>query len=144
MMLGALVSLALVAASCGDDDDEGSSSTEAEAGGDTTPEAAAPEDTAAPDTTAAPDDTAAPDTSAPDEGGGAADGEGIKLGIMAECEGAFGGFNEDVQAGVALAMINEAGATSNSRTTALDGFTGAERWWSADRGGQRRLRRRHR
>ena len=27
-------------------------------------------------------------------------GEGIKLGIMAECEGAFGGFNEDVLAGV--------------------------------------------
>ena len=44
---------------------------------------------------------------------------------MAECEGAFGGFNEDVQAGVALAMINEAGATSNSPTTATDGFTGA-------------------
>ena len=44
---------------------------------------------------------------------------------MAECEGAFGGFNEDVQAGVALAMINEAGATSNSRTTATEGFSGA-------------------
>ena len=44
---------------------------------------------------------------------------------MAECEGAFGGFNEDVQAGAALAMINDAGAKSNSRTTATDGFTGA-------------------
>ena len=125
MMLGALVSLALVAASCGDDDDEGSASTEAETAGDTTAETATP-DTAAPDT-AAPDTTAdaAADTSAPDEGGGAEDGEGIKLGIMAECEGAFGAFNEDVVAGVTLAMINEAGATSNSRTTALEGFTGA-------------------
>jgi branched-chain amino acid transport system substrate-binding protein len=55
----------------------------------------------------------------------AGDGEPIRLGILAECEGAFGGFNEDVVAGVTLAMINEAGATSNSTTTALDGFTGA-------------------
>jgi branched-chain amino acid transport system substrate-binding protein len=54
-----------------------------------------------------------------------ADGEPILLGILAECEGAFGGFNEDVVAGVTLAMVNAAGATSNSRTTALDGFTGA-------------------
>ena len=55
----------------------------------------------------------------------AADGEAIRLGILAECEGDFAGFNEDVVAGVTLAMINEAGATSNSTTTALDGFTGA-------------------
>ena len=52
-------------------------------------------------------------------------GEPIRLGILAECEGAFGGFNEDVVAGVTLAMVNQAGATSNSTTTALDGFTGA-------------------
>ena len=52
-------------------------------------------------------------------------GEPIRLGILAECEGAFGGFNEDVVAGVTLAMVNDAGATSNSTTTALDGFTGA-------------------
>ena len=45
---------------------------------------------------------------------------------MAECEGAFGGFNEDVVAGATLAMINNAGAKSKSRTTALDGFTGAK------------------
>ena len=55
----------------------------------------------------------------------AGDGEAIRLGILAECEGEFGGFNEDVVAGVTLAMINEAGATSNSPTTALEGFTGA-------------------
>lgn len=125
---GVLISLALVASACGgDDDDEGSSSTEADTGGDTTPDTAAP-DTAAPDTAAS--DTAAPDTAATDtaatDTGGSTEGEGIKLGIMAECEGAFGGFNEDVQAGVALAMINEAGATTNSRTTATEGFTGAE------------------
>ncbi|CAN5567177.1 ABC transporter substrate-binding protein [soil metagenome] len=60
----------------------------------------------------------------PSDDGGS--GEPIKLGILAECEGAFGGFNEDVVAGVTLAMINKAGATSNSSTTALDGFSGAE------------------
>ncbi|HET9547038.1 MAG TPA: ABC transporter substrate-binding protein [Desertimonas sp.] len=55
----------------------------------------------------------------------AGDGEPIRLGILAECEGAFGGFNEDVVAGVTLALVNQAGATVNSTTTALDGFTGA-------------------
>ena len=55
----------------------------------------------------------------------AGDGEPLRLGILAECEGAFGGFNEDVLAGVTLAMVNAAGATVNSTTTALDGFTGA-------------------
>ena len=73
-----------------------------------------------------------------------ADGEGVRLGIMAECEGAFGGFNEDVVAGATLALlINEAGATSNSPDTALDGFTGAE-VAGIDRTGRDRLRRRHR
>jgi branched-chain amino acid transport system substrate-binding protein len=55
----------------------------------------------------------------------AGDGAAIRLGILGECEGAFGGFNEDTVAGVTLAMVNFAGATSNSTTTALDGFTGA-------------------
>ena len=45
---------------------------------------------------------------------------------MAECEGPFGGFNEDVVAGATLAFINLAGATSNSDTTATEGFSGAE------------------
>jgi branched-chain amino acid transport system substrate-binding protein len=53
------------------------------------------------------------------------EGEPLRLGILGECEGAFGGFHEDVVAGVTLAMVNFAGATSNSTTTALDGFTGA-------------------
>jgi branched-chain amino acid transport system substrate-binding protein len=50
----------------------------------------------------------------------------VRLGILGECEGPFGGFHEDVVAGVTLALINHAGATSNSPTSALDGFAGAE------------------
>ena len=137
-LLGAFIALSLVAAACGDDDDA-DSSTPANTSAVTTGDSAAP-DTAAPDT-AAPD-TAPADTDAPTDTA-AADGEGIKLGIMAECEGAFGGFNEDVQAGVALAMINEAGATTNSPTTATEGFSGATAGGQADRGGQRRMWRRH-
>jgi branched-chain amino acid transport system substrate-binding protein len=119
-LLGAFIALTLVAAACGDDDDA-DSSTPANTSAVTTGDSAAPE-TAAPDT-AAPDTTSG-DSAAPTDTA-AADGEGVKLGIMAECEGAFGGFNEDVQAGVALAMINEAGATTNSPTTATEGFSGA-------------------
>ena len=52
-------------------------------------------------------------------------GEPIKLGILGECEGAFGAFHEDVVGGVILALINHAGATSNSSTSALDGFANA-------------------
>ena len=113
---GALISLALVGVACGSDDNASSATTAAPAGTD----AAAPAATDAPAGTDAPAATDAPAGS-----GAPATGEGIKLGIMAECEGAFGGFNEDVQAGAALAMINNAGATSNSRTTATEGFSGA-------------------
>lgn len=56
---------------------------------------------------------------------GSEEATSVKLGILAECEGAFGGFNEDVVAGATLALINEAGATSNSATSALEGFSGA-------------------
>jgi branched-chain amino acid transport system substrate-binding protein len=108
-LCGVIVSLALVAAACGDDDDDDAATTETDA-------------TDAPATDAPATD--APATDAPEDTEAAA-GDGIRLGIMAECEGAFGGFNEDVVAGATLAMINGAGATSNSRTTALDGFTGA-------------------
>jgi len=52
-------------------------------------------------------------------------GEPIRLGILGECEGAFGAFHEDTVAGVTLAMVNAAGAETNSPTTALDGFSGA-------------------
>jgi branched-chain amino acid transport system substrate-binding protein len=56
------------------------------------------------------------------------DGEpaGVQLGILGECEGTFGAFHEDTVAGVSLAIINAGGATSNSATTSLDGFSGAE------------------
>lgn len=54
-------------------------------------------------------------------------GEGVvRLGILGECEGPFGGFHEDTVAGVALAMVNHAGATVNSNTSALEGWEGAE------------------
>ena len=75
------------------------------------------------DTTEATEETTATTEASTDTT--AASGESIKLGILAECEGAFGGFNEDVVAGVTLALINHAGATSNSTTTALDGFANA-------------------
>jgi branched-chain amino acid transport system substrate-binding protein len=97
-----LTVLALTLAACGDDATDGSTTS-----------------TGATATTEAPTGT----TSAP--GTTAAGGEAIKLGILAECEGAFGAFNEDVVAGVVLGLINGAGATSNSPTTALDGFSGA-------------------
>ena len=126
---GAVFALSLVAAACGSDDDDSSDTgtvaegteastadTAAEATEDTTAEAT--EDTAAEAT----EDTAAEGT----DGSTAPAGDGVRLGIMAECEGAFGGFNEDVVAGATLALINEAGATRNSTDTALDGFTGAE------------------
>src|SRR5690606_7188605 len=62
-----------------------------------------------------------------DEGGVSIDtGDGVKLGILGECEGPFGGFHEDAVGGVSLAMVNHAGATVESTTTALDGFSGAE------------------
>ena len=132
-LCGAMISLSLVAASCGSDDDKADPATTKAPATTAVPAATeaseAPAETDAPATTAAPsDETDAPATteaSTDDTDGPAPSGDGVKLGIMAECEGAFGGFNEDVQAGVALAMINEAGATSNSRTTATEGFSGA-------------------
>ena len=44
---------------------------------------------------------------------------------MGECEGPFGVFHEDVVAGASLAFIQNSGATSNSATSALEGFEGA-------------------
>lgn len=57
-----------------------------------------------------------------DEGG---DDE-VRLGILGQCEGPFGGFHEDTVAGVALALVTYAGATVNSSTSALEGWEGAE------------------
>jgi branched-chain amino acid transport system substrate-binding protein len=136
------MAFALVVAACGDDDDDDASdaeSSETEAPADDAADDGATEETAdegAPAETEAPVDDATEETEAPaddatEDTDAAADGAGggddtIRLGIMGECEGAFGGFHEDVVAGTALAFINEAGATSNSATTALDGFEGAE------------------
>jgi branched-chain amino acid transport system substrate-binding protein len=50
----------------------------------------------------------------------------VRLGILGQCEGPFGGFHEDTVAGVALALVNHAGATVASTDTALDGWEGAQ------------------
>lgn len=73
------------------------------------------------DSLASVDESGRSDGSSPDR-----NGDGIlQIGIFGECEGAFGAYNEDVVAGASLAFIERAGAVTNSRTTALEGFTGA-------------------
>jgi branched-chain amino acid transport system substrate-binding protein len=128
-LLGVVAAFSLVAAACGSDDSS-SSDTAADTAAPADTEAAAdteaPAETEAPADTEAPAETEAPaDTEAPSDGGDA-DGDGVRLGILGECEGAFGGFHEDIVAGATLAMVNGAGATSNADDTALDGFSGAE------------------
>ncbi|GAA2652427.1 ABC transporter substrate-binding protein [Streptomyces aculeolatus] len=54
------------------------------------------------------------------------DGDGVRLGILGQCEGPFGGFHEDVAAGTTLALARFAGAGPESSTSALKGFSGAE------------------
>ena len=86
-------------------------------------------------TTAQPSDGTASDGAASDgaasdgatDTGGSGEGDDVvRLGILGECEGPFGGFHEDTVAGVTLALVNHAGATPTSETTALDGWSGAE------------------
>ncbi len=114
----ALLALSLVAVACGGSDD----AAEDDAGGVDT----------ADDTADAGDDTGGAEATAPAEPDASTDepseasGDGVRLGIMGECEGAFGGFHEDTVAGATLALVEDAGATTNSTTTALDGFDGAE------------------
>jgi branched-chain amino acid transport system substrate-binding protein len=119
--------LTLVAAACGDDDDDSSADEPTESvsatAGDTTAETAG---TTAETTGATTGDTTAETTG--DTTGGTEDGGGggtLRLGILGECEGAFGGFHEDVVAGATLAMVEDGGATPNASDTALEGFTGA-------------------
>ncbi|MGI8433641.1 MAG: ABC transporter substrate-binding protein [Nocardioidaceae bacterium] len=76
------------------------------------------------DNAAAPSDSAGSDSSSPSAGGASGD-KVVKLGVLGECKGPFGGFNEDTVAGVELALANLAGATVNSKTSALDGWDGA-------------------
>jgi branched-chain amino acid transport system substrate-binding protein len=68
------------------------------------------------------------DDSNPGNGGasGATKDSGVKLGILGQCEGPFGSFHEDTVAGVELALVNFAGATVSSTTSALDGWEDAE------------------
>lgn len=118
-VLGAAFAFTLVAAACGSDDDDSS-------GDDTTTDDTSADtsgDDGADDTTATTDE-ATEDTAG--SGDAEASGDGIRLGIMAQCEGPFGGFHEDIVAGATLALVEGAGATSNSSDTALDGFSGAE------------------
>ncbi|WP_084773820.1 ABC transporter substrate-binding protein [Nonomuraea candida] len=57
---------------------------------------------------------------------GSSTGNGIRLGILGQCEGPFGGFHEDVVAGTTLALARFAGASPSSKTSALEGFSGAK------------------
>jgi len=125
-LLASLFAFALVAAACGVDGDDTSAPEPAPASDD----GAADDDGAAGDDdgAAGDDDGAAgddDDSAAGDDGAAAGGDDVVRLGILAECEGAFGGFHEDVTAGAVFALIRHAGATSNSPTTALDGFSGA-------------------
>ena len=61
-----------------------------------------------------------------DDSAGAVEYDEVRLGILGQCEGPFGGFHEDTVAGVALALVNHTGATVVSQDTALDGWEGAE------------------
>ena len=115
-LLAVSLATALVVAACGDDDED-SAETDAPADSEAAAETDAPADTDAAEETDAPADTEGSDDGA--------SGEGVRLGILGECEGGFAAFSEDVVAGATLAMINGAGATSNSSTTAMDGFSGA-------------------
>ena len=100
--LAIAASLAFVAAACGSDGSSGG-------GTDATAEAPA---------------TDAPTEATAGTGSGESSGS-LKVGILGECEGAFGGFHEDVVAGATLAMVEDGGATPKSTDTALDGFDGA-------------------
>lgn len=79
------------------------------------------------DTGDAGDTESEPTTDESEPGGSepAAAGDPVRLGVLGECEGPFGGFHEDVVAGVVLALVNHAGASSASSTSALDGWENA-------------------
>ncbi len=121
-LLSLLFSFALVAAACGSDGDDEAVDEADTSTDDGSDDGADDEDADDDGDDGSDDEEASTDDGDSDE---AAAGDGIRLGIMGECEGAFGGFAEDVVAGATLAMINGAGATSNSPTTAMDGFSGA-------------------
>ena len=137
---GALFALSLVAAACGSDDSDGGGES------DTTESGAA--DTAAEETADTTADTAAEETADTEAEaadtvaeGSAPAGEGVRLGIMAECEGPFGGFNEDVVAGRHAGTDQRGGG--DVELTAPPRSTGSPAPRSngvADRAGRHRLR----
>ena len=104
LLVSMLAVLALLAAACGGADE-----------GPATP--AEQEQAADDDVEGDGDETAAAD---------ATGDQTVRLGILGQCEGPFGGFHEDTVAGVSLALANYAGAEVSSTTTALDGWSNAE------------------
>ena len=103
LLVSMLAVLALFAAACGGADEGPATPAEQEAADD--------------DTDADGDEEGTPD---------AAGDQTVRLGILGQCEGPFGGFHEDTVAGVSLALANFAGAEVSSTTTALDGWSNAE------------------
>jgi branched-chain amino acid transport system substrate-binding protein len=104
------LALALVAGACAGDDSEAPPGLE---------DAGEEEDT----------DVDSEEDGESEEAGGSDDAveyDEVRLGILGQCEGPFGGFHEDTVAGVALALVNHAGATVASTDTALDGWEGAQ------------------
>jgi len=97
-LLAVFAVIAMVAAACSSDDssDDTTTTTAASGGDDTTTTAAA--------------------------GGGT---EVIKLGVLSDCEGAFGDFHNQDLGGVGAAFAEFAGATVTDRDDAAAGFTGA-------------------
>ena len=104
-----LAALALVIAACGDG---GTTDTTADGGTDTTEDGGT-------DTT----EDGGTDTTE-DDGGG--ETEAIKLAVLSDCEGAFGGFHAQDLAGVGAAFAEFAGATITDPNDPVAGFTGAE------------------
>jgi branched-chain amino acid transport system substrate-binding protein len=105
------LALALLASACGGDGDD---------------------DTAAPpgldgeaDTDDGEDEAEADEPEA-DDGEAEGGDDVVRLGILGQCEGPFGGFHEDTVAGVALALANHAGAEVDPAGSALDGWENAE------------------
>ena len=123
--LAAILALSLLAAACGSDDDDATDSGDSGDSAATETDESGGDDE---DSGDADDNSGDADSDSGDAAAGGADvnGDGIlQVGIMGECEGPFGGFHEDVVGGATLALIERAGATSNSPTSALEGFSGA-------------------
>jgi branched-chain amino acid transport system substrate-binding protein len=108
-LFAVLAIVALIGAACSSDSDDTTTTTAAASGGDATT------------TTAAASGGDATTTTAAASGGT----DVIKLGILSDCEGPFGGFHEADLAGVGAAMAEFAGATVTNPENSVDGFTGA-------------------